>query len=280
MKVAVFGAGTMGNGIAQLFASYGHKTLLYASSVESAARHKEALAGKLAKRVASGKMKEEERERILQNIVTEEREAAADADLVVETIVEDMAKKRALLSELDALCKKETVFATNTSALSITEMSRGISHPLIGMHFFFPVPAMRLIEVTRGADTPDSALEYVRKTAEEVGKEIVVVNESPGFVVNMLIVPYQNQAIRLVEQGVASVEDIDKAMRLALNHPIGPLQLADASGLDVVLAIMETLYSETGDPAYRPALLLRKMVRAGKLGKKTGQGFYNYTKQN
>lgn len=276
MKVAVFGAGTMGLGIVETFAAHGHDTLMYASSVASAQRHLAALEKKLSQRVSRGKLTAEQRQAILDHVYVEEKSAAADADLIIETAKEDMVLKKELLGELDAMCKPETVFGTNTSALSITEMSNGLKHSLIGTHFFFPVRSMRLMEVVCGANTPQSAFDFVKKVAGSIEKEVVKVAESPGFVINRLIVPYQNEAINLVEAGVASVEDIDKAMTLALNHPIGPLTLADASGLDVILAIMETLYHETGDPKFRPALLLRKMVRSGNLGKKTGKGFYEY----
>lgn len=279
MKVAVFGSGTMGAGIAELFASNGHTVLLYASSVSSAQRHREKMDVRLDGRVSRGKITQEKKQSIMDHILVEEKSAAADADLIIETIKEDMAVKRELLFELDALCKPETVFATNTSALSITEMSLGLSHPLIGMHFFFPVTAMKLVEIICGAHTPQTAFDFVRDLAKQMGKEPVKVEEAPGFIVNRLIDPLINDAIRLVESGVASVEDVDRAMVFGLNHPIGPLTLADSAGLDVILSIMETLYKETGDPHYAPALLLKKMVRAGKLGKKTGEGFYNYRKQ-
>ena len=279
MKVAIFGAGTMGSGIAQVFAAKGHTALMYASSVPSAQRHKDKLAASLNKKVARGKMTQEAADDIMSRVLVEEFEAAADADLVIECVAENMATKKELLGRLDAICKEDAIFASNTSSLSITEMGQGLKHQLIGMHFFNPVPAMKLVEVIRGAHTSDETYKTIAELAAAIGKEPVEVNEAPGFVVNKILVPMINEGIDLVYTGVASVEGVDTAMKLGANHPMGPLALGDLIGLDVCLAIMDTLYDETHDPKYRASLLLRKMVRAGKLGRKTGIGFYDYSKK-
>ena len=233
MKVAVFGAGTMGSGIAQVFAAKGHTALMYASSPASAQRHKDKLAASLAKRVAKGKMTQEAVDALLANILVEEKSACADADLIIECVKEEMATKKVLLGELDEICKPEAIFATNTSSLSVTEMGAGLKHPVIGMHFFNPVPSMKLVEIIRGANTTQETFDAIYNLTKEIGKEPVEIAEAPGFVVNKILIPMINEAIGLVETGVASVEDIDKSMMLGANHPMGPLALGDFIGLDV-----------------------------------------------
>lgn len=278
MKVAIFGAGTMGSGIAQVFASKGHVAMMYASSVASANRHRDKLAASLAKRVAKGKMAQEAADDLMSRVVVEEFEAAADADLVIECVAEKMETKKEILNKLDAICKESTIFATNTSSLSITEMAAGLKHDLVGMHFFNPVPAMKLVEVIAGANTPAALVETIKNLSVEIGKTPVIVNEAPGFVVNKILIPYCNEGVCVLQEGVASAEDIDIAMQLGANHPMGPLHLGDLIGWDIVLNIMDVLYNETHDSKYRANVLIRKMVRAGKLGIKSGEGFFNYKK--
>jgi 3-hydroxybutyryl-CoA dehydrogenase len=278
MKVAIFGAGTMGSGIAQVFAAKGHVAMMYASSVASAQRHRDKLAASLNKRVAKGKMAQEAADDLMSRVVVEEFDAAADADLIIECVAENMAVKKELLGRLDAICKESAIFASNTSSLSITEMANGLNHQLVGMHFFNPVPAMKLVEVIAGANTSAELVEFIKNLSIEIGKTPVVVNEAPGFVVNKILVPYCNEGVCVLQEGVASAEDIDIAMQLGANHPMGPLHLGDLIGWDVVLSIMDVLYHETGDSKYRANVLIRKMVRAGKLGIKSGEGFFNYKK--
>lgn len=278
MKVAIFGAGTMGSGIAQVFSANGHTALLYATSVESAQRHKDKLAASLNKRVAKGKMTQEAADDLMSRIIVDEVAAAADADLIIECVAENMAVKKELLQRLDTLCKEDAVFASNTSSLSITEMGKGLMHPMVGLHFFNPVPVMKLVEVIAGANTPVELVEWAKNLCVEIGKTPVVVNEAPGFVVNKILIPYCNEGVCVLQEGVASAEDIDIAMQLGCNHPMGPLHLGDLIGWDVVLNIMDVLYNETHDSKYRANVLIRKMVRAGKLGIKTGEGFFTYNK--
>lgn len=279
MKVGVLGAGTMGSGIAQAFAqTEGYTVALCDINEEFAANGKNKIKKGFDKRIAKGKMEQAAADAILAKIVTGTKEILADCDLIIEAAIENMEIKKATFKELDAICKPECIFATNTSSLSITEIGAGLSRPMIGMHFFNPAPVMKLVEVIAGLDTPVELVEKIKAISEEIGKVPVQVEEAAGFVVNRILIPMINEAVSIYADGVASVEGIDNAMKLGANHPMGPLALGDLIGLDVCLAIMEVLYSETGDGKYRPHPLLRKMVRGKRLGQKTGVGFYDYRK--
>ena len=279
MKICVVGDGVMGGGIVQVIIQSGYEVLWKGYTNQTLTRAKERLNNNIARLYDKGSINKVEKSDIIKRLTTTlNYEDCKDCDIAIEVINEDIKMKKEVLKSLDKVCKPETIFATNTSSLSITEMAASTNRPskVIGMHFFNPVHAMKLVEVIKGQLTDEEVHNTIYSFAEKIGKVPTTVNEAPGFVVNRILIPLVNEGIGVFAEGVASRDEIDAAMKLGAGHPMGPLALADLIGLDVCLAIMEVLHAEFGDDKYRPHPLLRKMVRANLLGRKTKEGFYKY----
>jgi 3-hydroxybutyryl-CoA dehydrogenase len=285
-SVLVCGAGLMGHGIAQVFAAAGHNVSIYEPEVARAEAGRARIGANLERAVTKGKISAEERQQQLSRIavVASLADAARNAELVVEAVFEDEGVKAALFRELDTAAPQAAVLASNTSSISITRLASAVGEgrraKVVGMHFFSPVPVMPLIELIRGAETDDATEAYVRELSSELGKQVIVSRDRPGFIVNRMVMPFLAESMRAYEEGLGTAADIDTGARVGLNHPMGPLELADFIGLDVCLHIMEVLHEGFGDPRFAPPPVLRQMVDAGHLGQKTGRGFYSYPRES
>lgn len=278
-KIFVVGAGFMGSGIAQNAITSGFEVILNDMSMEILEKAKSNIDKMLSKNVTKGRMTEEEKELAMGRLhLSEKIEAVVEADMVIEAIIEKVEAKKAKFIEINKYCREDAILASNTSSISIAELSSVVNNPnnFIGLHFFSPVPLMKLLEIVKAITTSKETVEIAKKVGEKLGKICIVSKDSPGFIVNRMLDPMINEAIGLLEAGIGSVEDIDNGMKYGCNHPMGPLELIDMAGIDIELAVMEVLYNETGDPKYRPSTLLKNMVRAKYLGRKTGIGFYIY----